>query len=174
MIRKIKVEFSHTMNQMQTTDTDLAAKDPKSLNECLKEVSLQPLLVRVQQIQAIKAILASLLPASLAPHCHLLNIAEDTLTIGSDSSAFSMRLRYLSNDIMQAINRHPNLPAIKEVRVRVQMPSLTKKTRPKIKPVLSLTAKQLIEQTAVQVKHPSLRASLLRLADSKKIETQKN
>lgn len=153
------------MKQMQTMGKNAAnSSDPKLLKDCLTGASLGNLVVRAQHILSIHKLLQAELPSMLAPHCQVLNIENGTLVLAGDSAAFVTRLRYLTPEIIDTLNSNDAIPTVNHVICKV-IPQ-TKKNGVSEKPPLSLSSstRQLLEQTAGNIKHPQLKKSLTTMA----------
>ncbi len=128
------------------------------------EGSVAPGLInRMSDLSTLAIWLETQLPSPLNRECHLINLRGPTLVIGASSPVWAARIRFQTSRLIAAIQR--DLPfAVQKVQVKVlnvppeQEPSTKRAVR------LSAGTAALLLQTAHDVNHPKLSASLSRLA----------
>ena len=93
--------------------------DPKPMGQLLTGNSLKHLVSKAKQITAADEALQAFLPGDLAAHCHVMNITENALVIKVDSAAWATQLRYLTPDLLIALQR-AKMGTLTTIRYRVR------------------------------------------------------
>ena len=125
---------------------------------------LAALLGQLQRLRRLTALLRAALPEPLAGHCLAANLDGDTLVVGCDSAAWAAKLRYQVPDVLAQLRNHPDVPALSQIRIRVQPRreaqhgTVTRRAR------LSAHNGQLLCAMAEETADPALKAALLRLS----------
>lgn len=124
---------------------------------------LNGLLGRVGLLRRLTAAIRDALPPPLARHCLAANLDGDTLVLSCDSTAWAAKLRYQLPQLLQALQGRTNLPAIRQIRVRVQ--PRREPVRPAVqrRATLSEHSAAVITSVADATTDPALKAALRRL-----------
>jgi len=144
----------------------MASTPSKSLLNWLQHHSgpLNVLLSRVGLLRRITAAVRDALPASVANHCLAANIDGDTLVVGCDSSAWAAKLRYHIPQLLERLKARTDLPALSQIRVRVQ-PLHEERARTEYRRFyMSEHSAALITSIADNTADPELKAALHRLS----------
>ncbi len=97
----------------------LSNQDPKSIDETLIEGKLGQIIRKARALSEISIWLSDQLPRELAYRCRVLNITPPKLILAAQDSATAMQLRYRHWELMELIEKHPKLNAIKEIEIRI-------------------------------------------------------
>ena len=148
----------------------MANGSPKSLANLLQQRSdhLNMLLSQVRLLRRITTVIRNVLPEPLSLHCHAANIDGDIMIIGCDSSTWAAKLRYQVPHVLNRLSDHRDLPAFRQIRVRVQ--PLEQGNPPPPQRQLSMPGHTaaLIASVAAGTADPELKAALLRLSQRAK------
>ncbi len=136
---------------------------PRSVAELLSSGPLPRLLDHARLLARLQQALQTALPADLAPHCRVLNLRNQTLTLAAQGSAWAARLRYQVPALLQHFARQRTV-TVRTIRVKVAGPTAKPQEKPKRNAHLSPSNARLLEQTASALQDPGLRAALLRVA----------
>ena len=141
------------------------------INKILKNKNLltKPIFRHVQRLQQLTSIIHARLPPSMFEHCQVANCTRTELALATHSPGWSTRLRYHSNDILDAVNRETGM-TLRKVRIII-IPPKNEPVRPKRsvqKP--SAASITLLQETAQHIQHPKLQEALMRL--SRHMETK--
>ena len=95
-------------------------RDPKPISGCLQQGSaLSQIVQQARAIAAADEALQSVLPAELAPHCHVINLRAETLIVATDSAAWATRLRYLAPSVLESLHQLATPLMVQVIRCRV-------------------------------------------------------
>ena len=148
----------------------MASVSPKSLANLLQQRSdhLNTLLCQVRLLRRITTVIRNILPEPLSLHCHAANIDGDVMIIGCDSSTWAAKLRYQLPHVLNRLSDHRDLPAFRQIRVRVQ-PREQSKPRPSQRKLsMPEHTAAIIASVAHGTTDPELKAALLRLSQRAK------
>jgi len=81
-------------------------------------------LERAKQLRKLTFQLRSMVDAPLNEHIHVANVRDNTLIIGTDSSVWHTRIKYLAPSLLEQMKKVKGLEGLQKVEFRVQ-PSLT-------------------------------------------------
>lgn len=126
-------------------------------------VSFRNTLERARQLHQLSSLITQCLDPAIAQHCQLANVRGDTLVIQSDSPGWASKLRYLGPQIINCLQQHQRLRAIKRIKVRVA-PLAQPIERSVRRMQLSPENAQLIDSLADSITDQALGAALRRLA----------
>ncbi len=137
----------------------------RSLSEATPP-TISRLIQHARRLQRVASTIKELLPPALAAHCQPGNIANDTLTIYLDSSAWATKIRYFSPQLLAHLGKSPQTSQVKQIRIVVH-PLLFQ--RPPVIPTsyrrtLSPASAALLREAAIATESPRLSAALHRLA----------
>lgn len=126
---------------------------------------LPRLLQQAQRLQELTQTLVEALPPSVGEHCRVGNVASDTLTLVTDSPAWSTRLRFYTPAILAHFRQRHGLD-LRSVRVRVRPPETPREASHPVSRRITLSphSAEIIKQTALGISDPDLKRALLRLA----------
>lgn len=136
---------------------------PRSVAQLLSTGPLPRLLDHSRLLARLDQALQTALPPDLAPHCQVLNLRDQTLTLAAQGSAWAARLRYQVPALLQHFARQRNV-TVRTIHVKVASPTQTLAKKPKRHAHLSSSNARLLEQTAAALSDQGLRAALLRVA----------
>ncbi len=105
---------------MQTNNGSESPSDPTLINDLLRQSSFASIVQKAQRLHKIDQILPALLPGGFAPHCHVMNLREETLVIKVDNSAIATRLRYLESKIIDQMQPFPELQSVSRIQLHVR------------------------------------------------------
>jgi hypothetical protein len=130
---------------------------------------LDILLGQVRLLRRITDTLRMALAEPLASHCIAANIDGDTLVVGCDSSAWAAKFRFQIPLLLDRLQVDTNLPALRQIRIRVQ--PLNKEPSPTTKRHFRLSehSAALIASIADNTADPELKAALRRLSQRAKL-----
>ena len=77
-------------------------------------------LERAKELRRLTIRLRNLVDAPLNQHIHVANIRDNTLVIGTDSSVWHTRIKYLAPTLLDQMKQIPGLENLKSVEFRVQ------------------------------------------------------
>jgi Uncharacterized protein conserved in bacteria len=138
---------------------------PTLINEILSGPLRQgsPLIDQVLSLEHWSRQLLARLPTPLRDHCRVVGVKDDQLVLLADASVWSYRLRFHIPDLQVYLTQHLGLK-VRTVCIRVSPPESRPPPPPRRRPILSQRAAKLLAQTAATIRHPALRAALLRLS----------
>lgn len=124
---------------------------------------------RLQQIRAWDRLLAESLPSSekmLANHCHVIHADEVRLVLVVDSPNWATRLRFLVPTLLSTLQKQAGFSTLREISHRIALPlAWRQQGSAKSRPLpLSANTVSHLQQAAQGIRHPGLRAALLRMA----------
>ena len=125
---------------------------------------LSALLGQLQHLRRLTALLRGALPEPLASHCLAANLDGETLVVGCDSAVWATKLRYQVPAVLARLRNHPDVPALAQIRIRVQPLREAQRRAVPRRARLSAHNGQLISAMAEETADPALKAALLRLS----------
>jgi hypothetical protein len=153
----------------------------KSIGTLLKKPlgQLESIIHQVNHIKALQRVLVTVLDDKLAAHCQVADFKKGVLTIAVDQSVWLARIRFQSADLIEQLQKKPSFQNITKINGFVQMGEFKPVIKLQIDPTRNLLAPyglsesnvQLLQETAQHISHPSLKASLLKLAKHAKKST---
>jgi hypothetical protein len=148
----------------------MASVSPKSLAQLLQQRSdhLSMLLSQVRLLRQITTVIRNVLPEPLSLHCHAANIDGDTIIIGCDSPTWAAKLRYQLPHVLNRLRDHRNLPAFRQIRLRVQPLDVVEAHTENRRLSMPEHTAALITSVAHNTTDPELKAALLRLSQRAK------
>lgn len=94
--------------------------DPKKLEDVMTQSSLQSILKKSQELDALNQLLHAQLSAQLGLHCDVMNIDENTLTISVNDANWIHQLRFQELDILHAFRRRIGLQGLKQIKYKIK------------------------------------------------------
>lgn len=130
---------------------------------------LEKILEKAQHLEKLTTHLRHGLAKELAPHCHITDIQDTSLTLATDSPTILMSLRYQSEALLRYLNQaHPQKKSWQTLKMKVCPVSPTTQASPlPTEKALELSTKSqhAITQLTQHIQHPRLREALLGLVD---------
>lgn len=118
----------------------------------------------VKKLIDIQEQLKTMLPAPLNEHITVANLANDSLTIYTDSAAWAARLRFNIPEMLKSLNLNNICTSVKSIRIKVIPPDNTQLPPHEQKLSISNDTALLLEHVADTIGDPDLRESLLKLS----------
>ena len=138
----------------------------KVLSHYTNKSNLGPILDKITQLKYLNQQLRTLLDPELINYCSIINFSTEQLVLGTTSSLWLNRLRFLETSLLAHFR--PQMAGLVSVRWKI-IPEKPAQTAPSLSlPMLSLAARELLQATAEQIKHPRLQQALYQLADNNK------
>lgn len=81
--------------------------------------SFRQIINHVYELQAINQLLHTLIEPTLAEHCQVANMRDNSLILQTDSSVWAMKLRYQFPDILQKL-RESGLRRLNKIECYIQ------------------------------------------------------
>lgn len=81
--------------------------------------SLGKIIQKAKWLLALDRALQTLLPPEFATYCHVMNVNQATLVLGVSSAAIAMRIRFVSSDLIQTLQKEPEWQMIREIQCKV-------------------------------------------------------
>jgi len=102
--------------------TRIAMSTVKSVNQILSKPgsALDAIVARATQLRQLTQMVQQLLDAPMNQHVYVANVRDNTLVIGTDSSVWHTRIKYLAPMILEHIKQKPGLQSLNRVEFRVQ------------------------------------------------------
>lgn len=125
------------------------------------------LLSQIHFLTQLTTSLRSRLPSSMAEHCWVASYDRDTLCVLTDSSNWTLALRYQQREILKQLNTEFRLELqapLKRLKVRIAATTPRSTRIPLPRPTLSTANAALIDSVATSISDPELSAALSRLA----------
>jgi len=147
--------------------SDHTYNKPEALNTLLKNKNsvLGKLCLHAKYLTQLEKKLCLFLESPLNTHCSVANLANDTLVLHSDSSAWASKLRYNIPAILNYMQHECNLTTLKTIRIKIKLPENSRQSGSAgNKPVMSKASARYINQAAATMPDDDLRLSLLKLA----------
>jgi hypothetical protein len=82
---------------------------------------LANIMKKVKRLQRIEKLVHTYLGDTLKNHCKLANFTEYTLTLLCNSSNWSTRLHYASEELIQNLRKHAGLEKLEAIRVKIDI-----------------------------------------------------
>ena len=126
--------------------------------------NLAPLLKHAKTLQQLNTKIVAQLPETLSKHCFVMNFKNQVLTLGTTSSAWAARLRFVAPDLLKQLECQHSLNC-QSIQIRVIPqgdPIAPTASGERMK--LSLGNASLLAKTAKTIDHPELKEALFRLA----------
>lgn len=98
------------------------------LDQYLDTLPIHDLRTKMQLIGHAERILSTCIAEELKAHCHVLNVADRTMTIAADSATWLTWVRYAGDIILHSMQQHPNLQHVQHIHWRIMAP--TEQTQP--------------------------------------------
>lgn len=140
-----------------------------SIAHCLR----QPLAALGQdtlQLQALTKTVHSLLPPQLALQCQVSHFSkEGRLLLTTSQATWASQLNYFIPELRDKLRKEAGLHQLSSIKVKVQDPSLYKKTTPKAPFTLSDQTKATIISESQLCSYQPLKKALLHLALGKEV-----
>jgi len=94
----------------------------KSVNQILSKPGsgLDTIVARAAQLRQLTHMIQQLLDAPMNQHVYVANVRDNTLVIGTDSSVWHTRIKYLAPMILEHIKQKPGLQRLNAIEFRVQ------------------------------------------------------
>ncbi|HED17495.1 MAG TPA: DUF721 domain-containing protein [Gammaproteobacteria bacterium] len=141
----------------------------RSLASLLKNKGFSHIQAEITRRKLYTQQLRAILPASMAAHCQVVNLQQDSLSIAVDNAAWLAKLRFLLPQIKQIYRQEHHLQ-LKHIKLLVSRPTDTavKQASPQLKRQLSANSVRFIHDYAESLEPSDLRLALLRLSSRKK------
>lgn len=125
--------------------------------------SLRHINEKVLLLKRLNSIWQQYLDNILIQHCKIANYRDGNLIIITDSSAWSMRLRYLIPDLLTKLRKHPEFYGLKNIEWFIQPVEeiISKATKPTLK--ISSDNTEMIQCIAEGMENKQLQKALLKL-----------
>ena len=91
--------------------------DPVKINRLLKSKPVAQLLNRVNALEKISLALNNILPNHISDQCCLLNLSDDSLTIGVNDAMTGHQLYYQQTEILNNVNQQLKL-RLKHLKIK--------------------------------------------------------
>lgn len=116
-------------------------------------------------LRRLQKTLQTILPPQLREHCQVAALEQGVLTLHTDSPAWAARLRFMTADLLQIVQRDSAAGAIKTIRVKARPPEANPQPA-KPGPAMSSQTAGFLRDIADSLEDEELRASLLRLSEN--------
>lgn len=143
--------------------------EPKPLSRLLgsRNNSSHRLVEQGRLLQGMTRWLQQQLPLPLSLHCQVANIRENTLVLAADSSAWSSKLRFFSNNLLIKLKKERNI-SLRKVDIIVVPRAADKPVKQRQRSAISGSSADLLMQCAENETDPALKSALKRLASRSK------
>lgn len=128
------------------------------------------ILDKMKVLSGLTQELRAILPEPLSSHCLVANIDEHTITVSTDSSAWSARLRFLESSIRTHFQETLGRKDWK-IRYRLLAPASSVSVPVPQKIHLSDESRNQLAQASAAIQDPNLKRILLRLSLKRKRDT---
>src|SRR3990167_2584908 len=81
--------------------------------------SLGRVIEKAKKLLALDRHLQTILPTELAAFCHVMNVNQGILILGVSSAAIAMRIRFMSSDLVRALQKNAEWQMIREIQCKV-------------------------------------------------------
>ena len=136
----------------------------KTPTEALDQSAYQRIIRKTKELRHLNHLLSEALPPELQPHCQVMNIQNNQLTVQVDNSAWATQLQYRIPEILQTLRTYTALQTLHQIKLRVHPAYPTQPPPPQSPPpTLNAPQKAHLRSTAAYIKHSGLKAALLRL-----------
>jgi hypothetical protein len=126
---------------------------------------------KVEQLAKLNSIIHQKLDPKLGRFCRVTNCRDNILILTTSSPALGHLLRFEKIELLTTLRADPMLCHLKSIDIKVRpLPFVHESITPQCpipKPVLSKLSSELIQNTALNIDFPALRAALLRLSTPK-------
>ena len=141
----------------------------RSLASLLKNKGFSHLQAEITRRKRYTEQLRAILPATMAPHCQVVQLQHGSLSIAVDNSAWLAKLRFLVPQIKQIYRQEHHLQ-LNHINLLVSRPADTaaQPSRRLQKRQLSANSVRFIHDYAESLEPSELRQALLRLSSRKK------
>ena len=142
----------------------------RSLASLLKNKGFSHLQAEITRRKRYTEQLRAVLPATMAPHCQVVQLQHGSLSIAVDNSAWLAKLRFLVPQIKQIYRQEHHLQ-LNHINLLVSRPAAdtaAKPSRHHQKRQLSANSVRFIHDYAESLQPSDLRQALLRLSSRKK------
>jgi hypothetical protein len=141
----------------------------QALSHVLQQDSqvIDGVLLKLKQLQNLQNILHGYLEKKLAPHCQVANYENNSLCVITDTALWATQLRFQIPHLLSQLRQHDELKTIKELRCKIrpkQAPAPAKEYQACER--LSLETSTILLETARNIKHPSLKMIMEKIAQN--------
>ncbi|PIZ04625.1 MAG: hypothetical protein COY58_02410 [Gammaproteobacteria bacterium CG_4_10_14_0_8_um_filter_38_16] len=105
------------MTAMQNT-TDIPA-DLKPAMDALSRSSLGNIIQKAKWLLALDRYVKTILPASFASFCHVMNVDQSNLVLGVSNAAVATRIRFMSDTFLRTLQQKKEFAHIRTVHCRI-------------------------------------------------------
>ena len=124
-------------------------------------------LLKLKQLRDLQNILHGYLDKKLAPHCQVANYENNSLCVITATALWATQLRFQIPNLLTQLRRHDELKTIVELRckIRPKQPAPQPREYPAVER-LSLETSLILLETAKNIKHPSLKMIMEKIAQN--------
>ena len=93
--------------------------DLNPMIEELKQSSLGKIIQKAKHLLALDRHIQTILPASFASYCHVMNVDQSILILGVSSAAIATRIRFMSAELIEKLHEKKEFVFIQTIYCRV-------------------------------------------------------
>lgn len=98
------------------------------LNPVMEELthsSLGKIIQKAKYLLALDRYFQTILPASFASYCHVMNIDQSILILGVSNAAIATRIRFMSAELIEQLHKKKEFTRIQTIHCKVCAHSIT-------------------------------------------------
>ena len=98
--------------------SDIPQDAPLAVDAC-QGTGLQKIILKAKYLLALDGYLKTHLPAEFVDTCHVMNVHINTVILGVNSAAVATRLRYLSDDLVRALQQKETYKHMRAIQFKI-------------------------------------------------------
>ena len=94
-------------------------EDLHPVMEELTQTSLGKIIQKAKRLLALHRCFQTILPASFAPYCHVMNVDQSILILGVSNAAIATRIRFMSAELIEKLHEKKEFLYIQVIHCRI-------------------------------------------------------